>query len=136
MQYQQNLYEQLSPKCILSLGFSSCAEFDAGLLVPEQRIRDLCINNRCGNYNTHYMCPPYSGPLSQIKAQLRVHKRGIILQYSKPLDIEHDKAGLKRTKREFHEMILQLDSCLVYKGIKQIWALIGGSFELCETCYL
>jgi predicted metal-binding protein len=122
-------------KCVQSLGFTSCAEFDAGLLVPEQRIRDFCIDNRCGNFNAHYMCPPQIGPLEQIEAQLRTFKRGVILQYSKSLDVEHDQAGLKQSKRKFHEMILQLEVCLKEKGILQPRALIGGSCELCDTCY-
>jgi predicted metal-binding protein len=121
--------------CIYSLGFTSHAEFDAGLLVPDQKTRDLCIENRCGNYNAHYMCPPHSGSPEQIKAQLRAFERGILLQYSKPLDVKNDGAGLKWTKREFHEMILQMEACLQEKGVNQLWALTGGSCELCDTCY-
>jgi len=30
------------------LGFETCLEFDAGLLVLEQWIRDLCVENKCG----------------------------------------------------------------------------------------
>ena len=56
----------INTDCIHSLGFTSHAEFDAGLLVPEQRIHDLCIENRCGNFNAHYMCPPHSGSPEQI----------------------------------------------------------------------
>jgi predicted metal-binding protein len=122
-------------ECVQSLGFTSCAEFDASMLVPAQRIHDLCIENRCGKYTVHYMCPPYSGTPEQITQQLGAFKQGILLQYSRPLDVEHDKEGLKETKREFHEKLLQLEACLRDKGLQHTWALTAGSCELCETCY-
>jgi predicted metal-binding protein len=135
MRHKEGKHTIVDPECVQSLGFTSHAGFDAGLLVPEQRVRDLCIENRCGNYYAHYMCPPYSGTLEQIKTQLRAYERGIVLQYSRPLDVEHDKEGLKRTKREFHEMLLQLETCLREKGTKQLWALTAGNCGLCEPCY-
>lgn len=121
-------------ECIRSLGFTDRVEFDASLLDPEQKIRDLCVANKCDNYNANYMCPPHSGTLEQIKAQISTFKQGILLQYCKPLDVEHDKEGLKRTKREFHENLLQLEACLQDKGLHRVWILIGGSCELCESC--
>ena len=122
-------------KYIQSLGFTSYMEFNADILVPEQRIRDLCIENRCGNYKAHYMCPPESGTLEQINARLSTFKQGIVLQCSSPLDVEHDKEGLKRTKREFHEKLLQFESYLRDKDLLHTWALTAGSCELCDPCY-
>ena len=135
MRDKEEIHIPIGPECLQSLGFTSSAEFYACSLVPEQRIRDLCIENRCSNYNAHYMCPPYSGTLEQIKTQLRTFKRGIVLQYSKPLDVQHDIEGLKQTKREFHEMLLQLEACLQEKGVTQLWALTAGNCGLCEPCY-
>lgn len=134
MRQNEKRHSPIDPECVQSFGFTSCAEFDAGMLVPEQKIRDMCIENRCGNYKAHYMCPPYSGSLEQITQQLSTLKQGILLQYSRPLEVEHDKAGLKRTKREFHEKLLQLEACLRDKGLHHVWTLIGGSCELCEPC--
>ena len=134
MRDKEEIHIPVDPEYLKSLGFTSHAEFDAGLLVPEQRIRDLCIENRCGNFNAHYMCPPYSGTLEQIKTQLGTFEWGIVLQYSKPLDVEHDKEGLKRTKRKFHEMLLQLEAYLREKGTTHLLALTAGNCGLCEPC--
>jgi predicted metal-binding protein len=135
MQQNEEGHSLIDPECLQSLGFTSWEEFNASILRPVQRIRDLCIENRCGNYKVHYMCPPHSGTLIRATQRLGTFKHGILLQYSKPFDVEHDKEGLKRTKREFHEILLQLESCLNNKNIKRTWTLIGGSCELCEPCY-
>jgi predicted metal-binding protein len=62
------------------LGIETCLEFDAGLLAPEQRIRELCFANKCGNYGNNYMCPPHIGSLEEIKARLKKFHCGILLQ--------------------------------------------------------
>ena len=116
------------------LGIETCLEFDPKLLVPEQRIRDLCYENKCGNYRGHYMCPPYAGSLGEIKTRLKEFQRGVLLQYSKYLDVRNDKEGLKRSKIDFHNKILQLEWFLKSEGFERVWGMIGGSCELCEVC--
>lgn len=116
------------------LGIESCLEFSPELLVPKKTIRDLCLENKCGNYSKNYMCPPYIGSLGEIKARLRKSQRGILLQYSKPLDVRNDNEGLKQSKLDFHNKILQLEEFLRNEGIKDVWGMIGGSCELCEVC--
>jgi len=121
-------------KCARRLGIGICLEFSAELLVPEQRIRNFCLENKCGNYRNHYMCPPYVGSLREIKAQLKKFQRGVLLQYSKSLDVINDNESLKQSKIDFHKKILRLEECLKSEGIKHVWGLIGGNCELCEVC--
>ena len=116
------------------LGIETCLQFSPELLAPEQRIRDLCLENKCGNYGKHYMCPPYIGSLKEIEARLQKFPRGILLQYSKPLDVRNDNEGLKQSKIEFHNKILQLEEFLKNEGVTDVWGMIGGSCELCNVC--
>ncbi len=116
------------------LGIETCLEFDAGLLVPEQRIRDLCFENRCGNYGNNYMCPPHIGSVEEIKVRLKEFRQGVLLQYSKALDVTSDIKGLRQTKVDFHNMVLRLEECLRSRGLKQVWGMIGGNCALCEIC--
>jgi predicted metal-binding protein len=116
------------------LGIETCLEFSPELLVPKKRIRELCLENRCGNYGNHYMCPPYIGSLGKTKTRLKKFQLGILLQYSKPLDVRNDNAGLKQSKLDFHNKILQLEGLLRNGGINDVWGMIGGSCELCEVC--
>jgi len=128
----------ISGTCVLEfarqLGIETCLEFSSGLLVPEQRIRKLCFENKCGNYRNHYMCPPYVGSIGEIKARLKKFQRGVLLQYSKSLDVRNDNESLKQSKIDFHNKILQLEEFLRNEGIKHVWGMIGGSCELCEVC--
>ena len=116
------------------LGIETCLEFSPTLLVPEQRIRDLCFENKCGNYGNHYMCPPYVSSLEEIKARLKTFQRGVLLQYTKSLDVRNDDEGLKQSKIDFHNKILQLEEFLRDEGTERAWGMIGGSCELCEVC--
>ena len=116
------------------LGIETCLEFSPELLIPEQRIRDLCLENICGNYDSHYRCPPFGGSLEEIRARLGEFHRGILLQYSKSLDVRGDNEGLKQSKIEFHTRILQLEQFLRNEGMIDVWGMIGGSCELCQVC--
>jgi len=116
------------------LGIETCLEFSPDLLVPEKRIRELCSEDKCGNYRKHYMCPPYIGSLEETKARLQKFRHGILLQYSKALDVRNDNEGLRQSKLDFHIKILRLEELLRNSGIKDVWGMIGGSCELCEVC--
>ncbi len=116
------------------LQFDMCREFDRTLLVPEQRIRDYCVENRCGSYNANHMCPPRVGSLQDIAVRLNEFGQGVILQRSRPVDVANDREGATRTKLEFHHLVLKLERRLKKRGVPRVWGLIGGNCELCQVC--
>ncbi len=116
------------------LGIKVCMEFNSKILVPEPRIRDLCSENKCGNYLNNYMCPPYAGSLSEIEARLQKFHWGVLLRYSKPLNVKQDIEGLKKTKIDFHNKILEMEEILQTEGINPVWGMIGGNCGLCDPC--
>jgi len=116
------------------LGFDLCREFNPALLVPEQRTRAYCMENRCGSYNAHHMCPPRVGSLEEVAGRLQGFPQGVLLQYSRPLDVANDREGVIRTKLEFHRLILRLERRLKKRGMTRVWGLIGGNCELCRVC--
>ena len=116
------------------LGIETCLGFNAELLVPEERIRARCFENVCGNYGKNYTCPPYVGSLEEIKLKLRNFQRGLLLQYSKAIDVKGNKEGVIQTKIDFHNKILQMEEVLKERGINQVWGMIGGNCGLCDIC--
>ena len=122
------------------LGMDTCVEFDPGLLEPQRRIRDLCLEDKCGYFNKHYMCPPYIGSLEEIQAKLKRYQRGLLIQHSQPLDVANDREGLIQTKLAFHRTILDIEeycqNIVSLRGtdLEHIWGLIGGTCELCRPC--
>ncbi|MFH1625021.1 MAG: DUF2284 domain-containing protein [Pseudomonadota bacterium] len=117
------------------LGISALREFDPSLLVPEERIRLFCVEDKCGNYGKNYMCPPYVGPIGQIKERLAKYKTGILFQYSEPCDVKKNRKEVEKTKIDFHKRVLQLEDFLNDKGLADVWGLIGGTCGLCTDCY-
>lgn len=122
------------------MGMDAAVEFDLKLLNPQSRIRSLCSQDKCGNFRKHYMCPPYIGSIEDIGERLAKYHRGILLQRTTPLDVKNDREGLVQSKKDFHELILQLeDYCknlisLRGKEVEHVWGLIGGTCELCHPC--
>jgi predicted metal-binding protein len=116
------------------LGISACRQFDPKLLNPEQKVRDFCSENKCGNYGNHYMCPPHIGSLEEVGVRLQPFQRGILLQYSRPLDVKGDMPGLRATKLDFHLKVLALEEHLRSHGARRLWGMVGGSCELCDAC--
>jgi predicted metal-binding protein len=116
------------------LGIETCLEFDLDVLVPEEKIRAFCLENKCGNYGHNYMCPPYVGSVEEIRIKLKKFKHGVLLQYAKSLDIRGDREGVRQAKVDFHHRILQIEEFLRKEGINQVWGMIGGSCELCDVC--
>jgi predicted metal-binding protein len=116
------------------LGVETCIEFDPSLLVPQQRVRESCFENKCGNYGNNYMCPPHVGSLYEITDRLQKFQRGVLLQYSQPLNVTYDLEGLRQSKLDFHNKVLNLENSLREKGIRETWGMIGGNCALCDFC--
>ena len=117
-----------------TLGIGTCRELDPRLLIPEQRIRDLCHEDKCGNYGKNYMCPPGVGSLEDTANKLKGFQRGVLLRYSRPLKLRGDRGEATQAKIDFHGKILKLEGFLKGEGMSQVWGMIGGSCELCEGC--
>ena len=116
------------------LGIEICYKFDSKMLVPTERIRAFCKQNKCGDYGNNYMCPPNVGTLEEIGIKLRGFNNGLLLRYSKSLDVKGDKEGVRQTKVDFHNKILQMEEFLGKEGTGRIWGMIGGSCGLCDIC--
>ena len=116
------------------LGIKTCFEFDSEMVIPEERIRAFCLENKCGNYQNNYMCPPYVGSLEEIRIRLKMFRHCLLLQYVKSLDVQGDREGVRQTKIDFHNKILRIEEFLRGRGINQVWGMIGGSCGLCDIC--
>jgi predicted metal-binding protein len=115
-------------------GMITCKEIDPKTLVPEERIRAYCIENKCGNYGKNYTCPPHAGTLEEINTRIRKYSHGLLLQYSVELDVSKNIKAVLKTKDDFHKKILETEEFLKSQGINDIWGMIGGNCGLCDTC--
>ena len=116
------------------LGFDLCTPLDPRDLEPEGRILDFCKENKCGSYRTNHMCPPLSGSVHEAKERLHGFESGVLVQWSKSIDVEANKAGVHESMAAFHEMLLDLEARLHDDGIDRLHGMIGGSCRLCDPC--
>ena len=116
------------------MGFTASLVFDARQLIPEQRIRDFCLENKCGHYQGNYMCPPFVGSIQEIQERLKDFRRGILLQYLISLEVKKGNKEIRESRVVFHNKILQLEKFLEDAGIENMWGISGGSCGLCEVC--
>lgn len=115
-------------------GIAVCRDVDPRLLRPEERIRALCREDKCGNWRKHHMCPPLLGDLRRAHELLERYAHGVLLQWSRELDAKHDRAGVERSKVDFHRLILAVEEGLRARGFGGAFGLIGGSCGLCAPC--
>jgi len=115
------------------IGMKNFREFDPSLLLPEERIREYCYQNLCGNYGRHYMCPPSIGTIEEIIDKLNIYNKAILIRYSEEVKVKEDMRKVKRSKIDFHKKILELEKFLSQKGIES-WGLVGGYCSFCIEC--
>jgi len=116
------------------LGIDICVEIQPAVLVPEERIRSYCEENKCGSYGRNYTCPPNVGSLDEIRERIKKYGHGYLFQYSRELDLKKDLKKLLKSKDDFHNMILKVEDYTKKEGIEDVWGLIGGNCGLCDTC--
>ena len=116
------------------LGIETCTRFNPEILVPDERIRAICRENKCGHYRENYMCPPHSGSIEEVMDRLKIFRRGWLLRYSKPLNVKEDTAGVTQTRLDFHHKILQLEKYMRDKGVERVWGMVGDGCGLCDVC--
>jgi predicted metal-binding protein len=120
---------------VKKLNISSFKLIPSSLIVPEQRIRDYCYENKCGCFNKHLTCPPYSGTVDEIKKKLKNFKNGVLIQYTENINVRNDNEGIKRTKIKLHNIVLEIEEYLKEKvRIENVWGMIGGNCALCDEC--
>jgi predicted metal-binding protein len=116
------------------LGIEISGQFDLEMIVPEERIRAFCRENKCGNYGRNYTCPPAAGTIEEIKAKLNHYRYGFLIRYTRDIDIKGDREGVIRTQIDFQHKILKIEEFLKERGETGVWGLIGGNCRLCPVC--
>jgi len=108
--------------------------FNARLLSPEERIAGFCRENRCGNYGANYSCPPFCGTTAEIAEKLEKYEIGVLLQYSREMDVRPGNRQVRESKLHFHRSLLRLERGLKKAGFSGLWGISAGSCSLCENC--
>jgi predicted metal-binding protein len=119
---------------VQSIGIDTLMEFNPGIMIPQENMRTFCIENKCGNYDNNYMCPPHIGTITDMKHRLEKYIHGILLQDTVKIADKDDHDYVRHTKLDFHHKVLQIEEFLKNKGTGELWSMIAGSCSLCDNC--
>ena len=120
------------------LELAEAAGFCAAVIPVEQvpvdaKFRAFCQENRCGQYNANYSCPPECGTVEQMHQRILFAEKALVLQTQWDIDGYGDLQGIRRGKDAHNSATLRLAAKLQAMGYETLC--VGSSCcSLCETC--
>lgn len=112
--------------------------FEAVLTVPgeipvEPAYRAYCAENRCGQYNANYSCPPNCGSVEEMHGRLLAEEKALVLTSVWDIDGYQDAAGIRKGTCAHNAQTLRLLARLREEGFDG-FAVGGGNCTLCAPC--
>jgi len=114
-------------------GFTHFAPLAVSTLDFMQEIRDMCVPEKCRNYNTSWSCPPACASLEEMRERVKNYKEGILVQTVGELEDSLDWEGIQETGASHKDNFGRMREALE-KEHPELLAMGAGRCELCETC--
>ena len=90
-------------------GFSA-AVISADRVPVDGKFRAFCEENRCGQYNANYACPPDCGSVEEMFRKIRSAEKALVLMTQWPIDGYQDTAVIRNGKRSHNRAMLRLNA--------------------------
>ena len=114
------------------LGFEA-ALIDTGAIHFNPMFRTYCAENRCGQYDSNYSCPPACGEVEDMAATLQSYSRALVVRSSREIESYSDRETIFKAKKAHNEAMLSVCEVLRQKGIG--YRMCGASqCLLCAAC--
>lgn len=118
-----------------AFGVEGMCAIDPSLIRYSPQFRELCAQNRCGQFGKNWMCPPAVGDFQVLKARVGRYRECIVFQTIHPVSDSKDKALIQEAFRKHNEALKKIRLQLFEQhGISDLLALGGGPCRHCETC--
>ena len=120
-----------------ALGFSDAAFMDVADLVIVPEYRQFCEENRCGYYGVLTVCPPESGTVEEMTANVRRYKTALVLTMVITPVSYTDTAEQKAAKRHQNELTEQLMATMRADGLTDLLMMGAGPWKnaSCMSAY-
>lgn len=116
--------------------FGDKVYFDVGLprITPERiaESRKICSNNRCGNYNTSWTCPPNTGDIDSCIGRLESYGRAALVYGSfevESFEMEHLNCKIS----DMQDVCREVLDRAIEEGL-DLFILCTGPCNYCKTC--
>ena len=119
------------------LGFTDAALLPVEALVVVPEYRAFCEQNLCGNYGVLPACPPMSGTVEEMTANMRRFGTAMILMIeTTPADLR-DTAEQKAAKRRQNLLTEQLMAAMRADGMTELLMMGAGPWKnaSCMSAY-
>ena len=118
-------------------GFTDAALLPVADLVVVQAYRCFCEENLCGNYDVLPVCPPMSGTVEEMTANMRRYQTALVLTIETTPNCYTDKAEQKAAKRAQNILTEQLMDQMRADGQTDLLMMGAGPWKTasCMSAY-
>lgn len=125
----EKLVEYIRNKDIIYLG-----KILTNNIIIDEKVREYCKDNKCGQYNKNFMCPPDIGEIKDFKNKLKKFNYCIVVLIKQKILNKEDREEYFRPARKLHKILLEIEKKGKDLGFENALALIAGNCKLCNPC--
>lgn len=113
------------------------ANFTSPVLVSkihiDESLRNYCLSNQCGLYNTNWACPPACGEIPDLTKNLMSFEKAIVFQCVHALQDSFDWEGMMQAGVSFSHLTHSIQKGVCSMGLPSL--LLGsGGCRFCSEC--
>jgi predicted metal-binding protein len=117
--------------------FTEYKPFDVGLIRFDQVVRNLCRQNKCGQYGKNHMCPPAIKDMDEWKQDILSFKNAVIVTKVYPTKSSFDMKGMLEGARDFSKTLGRIKEDIEKDyPLERKMVLGAGPCMLCKECTL
>lgn len=98
-------------------------------------VRKMCEMNKCGHYNTNWMCPPAVGSIDELKIKANKYKQGLLFQTIHLVNNLSDRKSIMNAFSSHYKVLIEVLDMLKNKyNLNDLLPLNAGSCFICDKC--
>jgi len=115
--------------------FTEHKEFDVTMIRIDQKVREMCEQNKCGFYGRNHMCPPAIKCIEEWAKEIFLFKSAVIVTKAYPTKSSFDMRAMFEGLVDFRKTLLELKEDVGAQLLNNKILLLGaGTCFLCEKC--
>jgi predicted metal-binding protein len=103
-------------------------------LVIEEKVREYCMQNKCGQYGRNFMCPPKVGSVESNRKKILDFDSCLVLIKKHKLINPENREEFYIPAKELHKILLEIENEAKELGYNKATSLIAGNCRMCKPC--
>jgi len=122
-------------KILTDYSLTECREFNPELISIDKAVREMCRQNRCGQYGKNYTCPPHTKEIDAWSKEICSFSHGIIFTKAYPREDSFDIESIMEGGMAFNKTVIKMREDLIHIfQDKKILFLGAGPCVVCKRC--